>query len=181
LRFFAAVMERSAVPVATQNAPEYLGIGLAADGIEALRRDHPNFTLLKAEGSGVSIRRLIEASGGRLAVFGGRNGLALPDTLRAGCAGSIPCPETCGPQSRVFELMRRGDPDSEIEAERLYRDILAVLTFVMQSLETLHGYFKRIMARRLGLTRVYDRAPGLQPSDFGLACTQHYVERLDRL
>jgi 4-hydroxy-tetrahydrodipicolinate synthase len=179
LRFFAAVMERSAVPVAIQNAPEYIGIGLSAEDIEALRRDHPNFTLLKAEGSAVSIKQMIEATAGRLAVFNGRNGLELPDNLRAGCAGVIPGAETCGTQSRIFELMRRGDPDSEGEAERLYRDILPMLTFVIQSLETLHCYGKRIMARRLGLKRVYDRAPGLCPSDFGLACTERYAGLLE--
>ena len=177
-RFFGAVMERSALPIAIQNAPEYIGFGLSAETIAALRRAHPNFTLLKAEGPAVSIRKTIEVTGGQLAVFNGRNGLELPDNLRAGCAGMIPGPETCATQSRIFQLMRQGDPGSEAEAERLYRDILPVLTFVMNSLETLHCYGKRIMARRLGWNVVHDRPPGLRPSEFGLACAERFAERL---
>jgi len=49
----------------------------------------------------------------------------------------------------------------------------------MQSLETLHCYGKRIMARRLGLKRVYDRAPGQRPSDFGLACAERHAGQLE--
>ena len=90
-------------------------------------------------------------------------------------------PETCATQSRIFELMRQGDPSSEAEAEGLYRDILPVLTFVMNSLETLHCYGKRVMAQRLGLKAVHDRAPGLRPSDFGLVCAQRYADALGAL
>lgn len=172
LAFFGAVMARAALPVAIQNAPEYIGIGLSAGAIESLRRDHANFTVLKAEGSALEISRVIEVTGGRLAVFNGRNGLELPDNLRAGCAGMIPGPETCAVQARIFELMRSGEA---AEAERLYREILPLLTFVMQSLETLHCYGKRILAGRLGLGPVTDRAPGLAPSAFGLACARRYA------
>ena len=181
LHLFATVMENTALPVAVQNAPEYIGFGLSAENIAALRREHPNFTLLKAEGSAVLISQMIEVTGGELAVFNGRNGQELPDNLRAGCAGMIPGVETCATQSRIFELMRRGDPGSEAEAESLYRDILPVLTFVMNSLETLHCYGKRILAQRLGLDAVHDRPPGLRPSDFGLACVQRYANALRAL
>lgn len=175
MAFFGAVMERTTLPVAIQNAPEYLGLGLSPEAIESLRRTHANFTLLKAEGSALEISRVIEATGGRLAVFNGRNGLELPDNLRAGCAGLIPGPETCAVQARIFELMRRGDRAAEAEAERLYREILPLLTFVMQSLDTLHCYGKRVLAWRLGLGEVYDRAPGLAPGAFGLACVKRHA------
>jgi len=77
--------------------------------------------------------------------------------------------------------MQQGDAAAEAEAEALYRRILPLLTFVMQSLETLHCYGKRIMARRLGLKEVHDRAPGLRPSAFGLACAERFAERLAAL
>lgn len=177
LGFFGAVIERSPLPTAIQNAPQYLGIGLSAEGIETLRRKHANFTVLKAEGSALEIGRVIEATGRQLAVFNGRNGLELPDNLRAGCAGMIPGPETCAVQARIFELMQRGDPPAEAEAERLYRGILPLLTFVMQSLDALHCYGKRVLARQLGL-EVYDRAPCLRPTAFGLACIRRHAEVL---
>ena len=178
--FFSEVMARTRLPLAIQNAPEYLGIGLSPAGIEELRRRHDNFVLLKGEGPALTIRETIEATGGRLAVFNGRNGLELPDNLRAGCAGMIPGPETCALQARIFALMQEGDEAAEAEAEALYRRILPVLTFVMQSLETLHCYGKRVLAWRLGLEAVQDRQPALAPSEFGLACARRYAAELER-
>lgn len=181
IAFFDAVMKQSALPVAIQNAPEYIGIGLSAEGIESLRRDNNNFVLLKAEGSALTVKGVIEATGDRLTVFNGRNGLELPDNLRAGCAGMIPGPETAAVQARIYELMQSGDLENEAEAERLYRAILPTLTYVMQSLDTLHCYGKRLVAWHLGLDRVYDRSPGMSASPFGLSCLARFAADLDRL
>ena len=181
LAFFSAAMARSELPLAIQNAPDYLGIGLGIEAIETLRRRHDNFVLLKGEGPALTIRQVIEACDGRLAVFNGRNGLELPDNLRAGCAGIIPGPETCAVQARICALMAEGGPEAEAEAERLYREILPLLTFVMQSLETLHCYGKRILAWHLGLGEVHDRAPALAPTAFGLDCARRHAEVLARL
>ena len=171
-------MRQSALPAAIQNAPEYIGIGLSAQGIETLRRENDNFVLLKAEGSALTIRGVIEATGRRLAVFNGRNGLELPDNLRAGCAGMIPGPETAATQSRIYHLMQEDKVD---EAERLYRAILPALTFVMQSIPALHCYGKRLVAAQLGLESVHDREPGIAPTDFGLACLARFVADLKQL
>jgi len=181
LAFFSDVMATSALPLAIQNAPEYLGIGLGVEAIETLRRRHENFVLLKGEGPALTIRDVIEATRGELAVFNGRNGLELPDNLRAGCAGIIPGPETCAIQARMHALMADGTPAAEAEAERLYREVLPLLTFVMQSLETLHCYGKRILAWQLDLGEVHDRAPALRPTAFGLDCARRHAEALARL
>jgi len=181
LAFFSSVMAGSRLPLAIQNAPEYLGVGLGIESIVTLRRRHDAFVLLKGEGPALTIRKVVESTEGRLAVFNGRNGLELPDNLRAGCAGVIPGPETCAVQARIYALMTEGTPGGEAEAERLYREILPLLTFVMQSLETLHCYGKRILAWQLGLGEVHDRAPHLSPSDFGLACARRHAEALARL
>src|SRR3546814_3739485 len=42
VRFFGAVAERTDLPVAVQNAAQYIGIGLSVDGLVALNRNHPN-------------------------------------------------------------------------------------------------------------------------------------------
>mgnify|MGYP002682281877 FL=1 len=104
--------------------------------------------MLKGEGPATLIARVVEETGGRLAVFNGRGGLELPDNLRAGCAGLIPAPDCFEAQIAIFEAMRRGD---EAEAERLYRDILPAIVFVMQSVDHLICYGKRLTAARLGL------------------------------
>jgi dihydrodipicolinate synthase/N-acetylneuraminate lyase len=175
IRFFGAVMERIELPVAIQNAPDYIGIGLSPAGLATLARAHPNFTLLKGEGPATTIRRVIEETEGKLAVFNGRGGLELPDNLRAGCVGLIPAPECFDVQVRVYEAMRAGNED---EAERLYREILPLIVFLMQSVETFLCYGKRLTARRLGLGPVHDRTPALPPTEFGLACLERLSARL---
>ncbi len=172
VRFFGAVAERSELPVAIQNAPEYLGVGLSPQGLDTLRRNHENFTLLKGEGPALVIRRVIEQTAGKLAVFNGRGGLELPDNLRAGCAGMIPAPECFDRQARIFELMRTGNADDEAEAERIYQEILPLIVFLMQSIDNFLCYGKRITARRLGIAEVHDRAPAQRPTAFGLACAE---------
>jgi 4-hydroxy-tetrahydrodipicolinate synthase len=176
--FFAAVMERVELPVAIQNAPEYIGIGLGDEALRALARERPNFVAVKGEGPAVSIRRTLEAVAPRLRVLNGRGGLELPDNLRAGCAGLIPATDTFDRQVRIFEAMRRGD---EAHAERLYREVLPVIVFVMQSLDTLLCYGKRLAALRLGLGEVHDRQPALAPTQFGLACVERYAQALGPL
>ena len=134
MRFFGAVMEASPVPVAIQNAPEYIGIGLSPDNIVALHKEQANFTLLKLEGPATLAAQVIEATDGRMAVFNGRGGLELPDNLRAGCAGMIPAPDCFDRLVDVYAAMRRGD---EADAERHYREILPAIAFVMQSIDYL--------------------------------------------
>jgi 2-keto-3-deoxy-L-arabinonate dehydratase len=83
--FFGAVADASPLPVAIQNAPQYIGVGLSGRGLDRLSRRHRNVRLLKAEGSAVETRALIELTEGRMAVFQGRGGMELIDVLRAGC------------------------------------------------------------------------------------------------
>ncbi len=181
IRFFGKVADRATLPVAIQNAPDYLGVGLSPDGLETLNRNHPNVTLLKGEGSAVAIRELIERTDGRLAVFNGRGGLEITDCLRAGCAGMIPAPDCFDVQVKIYELMATGKDSDAADAERLYRDILPLITFVMQSIEHLLCYGKRVAARRLGIAEVHVRTPSLRPTEFGLACAERHAAALGPL
>ena len=178
IRFFGAVADRVEVPVAIQNAPDYLGVGLTPAGVKTLNRNHPNFRILKGEGPVITIQRFIEEAGGRVTVFNGRGGLELTDNLRAGCAGMIPAPDTFDRQVRIFDLMRAR---REQEADAVYREVLPAIVFVMQSLDTLHTYGKRLAALRLGLGEVYDRQPALAPHAFGLECVRRFAKQLGPL
>jgi 4-hydroxy-tetrahydrodipicolinate synthase len=177
IRFFGEVMEASPIPVAVQNAPQYLNVGLSDQGLHTLCRNHANFTLLKGEGSALQIRDTIDAVGGALDVFNGRGGLELTDNLRAGCKGMIPAPECADVQIRIFELMAAGD---EAKAEELYTELLPLITFLMQSVDQFLCYGKRLTARRLGLGEVHDREPCQRPTEFGLACLERYGRALAR-
>ncbi len=175
IRFFGAVIDASPLPVAIQNAPQYLGVGLSDDGLRTLCRNHANFRLLKGEASALQIAATIDAVDGALDVFNGRGGLELTDSLRAGCKGMIPAPECADIQIRIFELLRAGD---EAAAERLYAGVLPLITFLMQSVDQFLCYGKRLTARRLGLADVVDREPCQRPTDLGLASLDRYSRTL---
>lgn len=175
LRFFGKVADASPIPIAIQNAPQYIGVGLSDASLLALRRNHPNFALLKGEGTALEIARTIEALGGEVGTFNGRGGLELPDVLRAGCAGLIPAPDSFDVQVRIYEALRRGD---DAEADRLYGEILPLIVFLMQSIDQFLCYGKRLTARRLGLGEVFDREPCQKPTALGLACLERWSRSL---
>jgi 4-hydroxy-tetrahydrodipicolinate synthase len=175
LRFFGKVADASPIPIAIQNAPQYIGVGLSDASLLSLRRNHPNFALLKGEGSALEIARTIEALNGEVRVFNGRGGLELPDVLRAGCAGLIPAPEAFDVLLRIHAAMARGD---DAEADRRYAEILPLIVFLMQSIDQFLCYGKRLTARRLGLGEVFDREPCQRPTRLGLACLERWSAAL---
>jgi 2-keto-3-deoxy-L-arabinonate dehydratase len=179
--FFGEVADASPLPVAIQNALQYIGVGLTSHGLDRLSRHHPNVRLLKAEGSAVETRALIELTEGRMAVFQGRGGMEFIDVLRAGCVGMIPSVESCHVQSRIFDLMGTGRAEDAAQAERLYAELAPLIVFLMQSVGQFLCYGKRLTAQRLGLGEVYDREPAQAPTAFGLDCLARHAAVLDRL
>jgi len=171
VRFFGAVAHGVTLPVAIQNAPQFLGTGLSNRALATLRRNHPNVALLKAEGPPTYLERLIDETEGAFRVFNGRAGMELTESLRVGCAGLIPGAETVDIQAAIFDLMRAGD---EAEAERRFQTLLPLLVFLMESIPHLLCYGKRLAARRMALGVVCDRAPAQAPTEYGL-------DLLDRL
>ena len=75
---------------------------------------------------------------------------------------------------KIYNAMKDGD---ETKAEQLYRDILPAIVFVMQSVDHLICYGKRIVAARMGI-EVFDRAPGLLPNQFGLEVVRRFSASL---
>jgi len=174
IRFFGRVADATALPVAIQNAPAYMGRGLSAEDIRDLVSQHPNICLVKGEGAAVEIKPLIALTEGRLPVFNGRGGLELLDNLRAGCAGLILAPDTIDHALRAYNCFAAGD---EAGAEAAYREALPAIVFIMQSIESLLCYGKRIFAARAGLT-IHDRAPALRPTAFGEDLVQRHAAQL---
>lgn len=162
---FSQMMAAAAMPVAIQHAPQFLGAALSPEGFNTLRHRHPGFTLLKGEGSALDTAQLAEDTGRSFAIFAGRAGIEWPDMIRAGASGLIPAPELLDVMLAIDRLMRGGH---EAEAEALYRQALPVVTFIMQSLASLHTYGKRLLASRIGLGPVHDRAPFTAPTELGL-------------
>jgi 2-keto-3-deoxy-L-arabinonate dehydratase len=175
--FFASVMNgiEGVRGIGIQNAPEYLGVGLSPATIAQLARRCPNFRMLKGEGPATVLRATIEAlkaADNTMPVFNGRGGQELIDNLRAGCAGMIVAPDAFDHQCGIYEAYR-SDPG---EAQRRYEAVLPEIVFVMQSLDALTCYGKRIAAWRMGFDVRHDR--GIAPEPFGLECARRFADQL---
>jgi 4-hydroxy-tetrahydrodipicolinate synthase len=177
IRFFGRVADATGLPVAIQNAPAYMGRGLSADDIRELVAQHPNICLIKGEGSVVEISQLIETTGGRLPIMNGRGGLELIDNFRAGCAGMILAPDTIDYALRAHAFFAAGD---EAASEAVYREMVETTVFIMQSLESLICYGKRIFGLRSGI-EIHDRGPAMRPTAFGLELARRHAARLGSL
>ncbi|WP_379067448.1 dihydrodipicolinate synthase family protein [Mesorhizobium sp. UC22_110] len=177
IRFFGRVAQATDLPVAIQNAPAFFGRGLTADEIRDLVRQHPNISLVKGEGPVVDIASLISRTEGRVPVFNGRGGLELTDNFRAGCRGMILAPDCIDYAVRAYEAFRSGDEDN---AETQYRAMLPAAVFVMQGIENLICYGKRLFGARAGIP-IHDRAPALRPDKIGLEMVERFAAQLGPL
>lgn len=181
VRFLGAVADRTPLPVAIQIAPEYLGVGLSAEALRTLNRQHANVTILKLEATAVGIRHIIDITEGVYDVFNGRAGIEITDAIRAGCVGIIPGSECFDALARIYDRMVSGDSASEAEADRLYCDLLPTLVFLMDSMDTFLVYGKRILGHRLAIAETAARPPASPPTEFGLCLARRYADALGPL
>ena len=176
--YFGRVAASVSCPVAIQNAPDFLGVGLSAAELLALHRAHPNVSVVKAESSAVAVASLIGALGPEKAVFNGRAGMELTDNYRAGVAGMIPGTETIDLQVAVARAMAQGD---EPAAESHYRRLLPITAFIMQGLSHFVLYGKLIAGHRLGLAASHLRLPSDIPTPQGLRWARRLADDLGPL
>lgn len=177
IRFFGRVAEATDLPVAIQNAPAFLGRGLTTDEIRDLVTQHPNIGIIKGEGPVTDIADLIERTEGRVPVFNGRGGLELIDNFRIGCKGMILAPDLIDCSVRAHNAFQAGD---EASADAEYKKMLPAAVFIMQGIEYLMCYGKRLFAARAGLD-VHDRAPAMRPNKTGLAMVERFAASLGPL
>jgi 4-hydroxy-tetrahydrodipicolinate synthase len=175
--FFAEVAEGFDTPFSIQNAPQYLGRALLAEDVARLTARNPNFRLIKAETSAVDLAALVARCGDGLTVLNGRGGLEMTDCLRAGASGFVLAPDLIDLSKRVHDHWQAGETEA---ADRLYAEMLPAIVFMMQSVEHLICYGKRLFARRAGLT-VHDRQPALGPTDFGLRCAEGWAAHAEAI
>lgn len=177
IRFFGRIADKTDLPLAIQNAPAFFGRGLSADEIRDLVTQHPNIRLIKGEGPVVDIANLIERTEGRVPVFNGRGGLELIDNLRVGCKGMILAPDCIDYAVRAYRAFHIGD---EAGATMHYEKMLPAAVFVMQGIENLICYGKRLFGARAGIP-VHDRAPALRPTEIGLVMVERFRAQLNEL
>jgi 2-keto-3-deoxy-L-arabinonate dehydratase len=181
IKFFGAVADASPIPIAIQNAPEYLGIGLSNAGIRTLHRSHPNFSIVKLEATAISIANLLNDVQGELDVFNGRDGIEMLDSMRAGAVGIIPGGEAFDVLARAFDHMALGTEAGIAEADRLYAKVLPLLVLLMESMDTFLVYGKPVLGHRLGIVETAPRLPSTPPTAFGLSAAKRYAQALGKL
>ena len=176
--FFGKVADAVDCPIAIQNAPEFLGIGLTTAEISQLHDRYRNVVAVKAECSALALGAMRDALGDRLRLLNGRAGLELTDNYRAGADGMIPGIETVDLQVAVARAMQDGNED---RAEELYSRLLPTLTFIMQGIAHFVLYGKLIAALRLGLDPGAARLPSLSLSPRGEAWSRRLAAELGPL
>lgn len=172
--FFEAVGATITLPWAVQNAPAYLGRSLSAGDLTRLKQGTSNFAAIKAESCANDVKPLIDTLGLNTTILNGRGGIEMIDNLRAGCHGFVLAPDAIDHAAACWQQWQDGDFAG---AEQRYAAALPAITFIMQSLESLICYGKRVFGQRVDIP-VFDRAPATRPSEFGLQSVEKYVADL---
>ena len=163
--------------VGIQNAKEYIGVGLNTHHILKLYKKYKNFRAIKGEASAILIQEEIKKYPNNLQVFNGRGGQEIIDNFLAGCSGIIPSLEGTDTFLKIYKLIQQ---KKILEAKKLYKKILPSIVFSMQSIDSLVCYGKRICAYRMGINKIYDRSPGLKPTNFGIKLSKQFADDLGK-
>ena len=180
--FFAEVADAVDAPIGLQLAPDFLSGTLSAASLVRLAGQHPNVCILKVEMPALEAARLIEDTGGRFAVFNGRAGLEMPDSVAAGCAGFVPGAESTDRLVRIYEALTSGESRQVNEGEALYKELAPLLSFLMLGIDNFLVYGKALMTRRLGLAPELGavRSPTSGSTPFGIAMLERWSRNVER-
>ena len=163
--------------VGIQNAIEYMGVGLTPAKILKLYKSFPNFRVIKGEASSVFIEKEISQYPKDLYIFNGRGGQEIVDNFIIGCKGIVPCLDGADRFIKIYKMIQK---NNIVSANKEYEKILPTIVFIMQSINTLVCYGKRICAYRMAVSNVYDRKPFLSPTDYGIKKSKEIAKQLGR-
>jgi len=158
-----------------QNAKEYIGVGLTTNQINKLYKLFNNFRAIKGEASSYLMQKELMELPKDLTVFNGRGGQEIVDNLIIGCKGIVPCLDGADKFVKIFQFFKQ---KKLINAENEYRNMLPNIVFIMQSIDSLVCYGKRVCAFRMGVKNVFDRKPFLKPTDFGIKKSKNIAKSL---
>ena len=151
--------------VGIQNAKEYLGVGLSPKDIIKLYKKYENFRAIKGESSSVLMENEIKQYPNNLRVFNGRGGQEIVDNFLIGCKGIVPALDGA---DKFIKIYKHFENKNILKANSEYKKILPSIVFIMQSINTMICYGKRVCAYRMGINKVFDRKPFLVPTDYGM-------------
>ena len=90
----------------------------------------------------------------------------------------VPGSESCDVQKRIYNLATSSDHRDREAGEELYRQALPLIVFLMQSLDNLLCYGKRLAGLRYGIEAIQSRDPAPAPTEFGLSCLRGAASHL---
>ena len=161
--------------VGVQNAKEYLGVGLTPKDILKLYNKYENFRAIKGESSSVFMQNEIKTYPKNLRVFNGRGGQEIVDNFLIGCRGIVPALDSADKFIKIYKHFQKKDI---LKANEQYKKILPATVFIMQSINTMICYGKRICAYRMGIKKIYDRKPFLAPTEYGIRKSKQIANNL---
>ena len=163
--------------VGVQNAKEYLGVGLSPKDIIRLYKKYENFRAIKGESSSVFMEKEIQQYPKNLRVFNGRGGQEIVDNFLIGCKGIVPALDGADKFLKIYKLFQN---KNILKANDEYKKILPSIVFIMQSINTMICYGKRVCAYRMGINTINDRKPFLTPTDYGIKKSKKIALELGR-
>ncbi|MEF3306609.1 dihydrodipicolinate synthase family protein [Paenibacillus sp. GYB003] len=112
--YFAAIAKAVDIPIMLQDAPIASGVSIPVAMMVKLAKQFDNISYVKVESppTTVKITEVIEQAEGRLAVFGGLNGMYYYEELCRGAVGTMPAcefPDVC---VRIYESFKSGDREA---------------------------------------------------------------------
>lgn len=161
--------------VGVQNAKEYLGVGLSPEDIIILYKKYNNFRAIKGESSSVFMENEIKKYPKELRVFNGRGGQEIVDNFLVGCRGIVPALDGADKFLKIYKHIQEKDIE---KANKEYIKTLPAIVFIMQSINTMICYGKRVCAYRMGIKTVHDRSPGLVPTGFGIKKSKELAKQM---
>ena len=163
--------------VGIQNAKEYLGVGIPTNDMLKLYKYFSNFRVIKGESSSVSIQDEILNYPSDLRVFNGRGGQEIIDNFAVGCKGIVPALDCADKFIKIYKFLQ----NKEVEkAHKEYLKVLPTIVFIMQSINTLVCYGKRVCGYRMGIKNIYDRSPNLKPTLYGIKKSKFIANNLGK-
>ncbi len=173
LRYFQAVASAVDLPVMIQDAPEYLGRAVRPELVRELIATVPQVSYVKLESGPEGIATWLRVLEGAAAIFGGDGGVYLLDCLRSGARGIAPALDVFDVLAMIYAHESAGQRD---EADRLFRRILPMLVFEMQSMAHSNLCAKYVLSKRGVGLNVTLRQPAAELTTVDVTLLDRHLE-----
>ena len=130
LRYFAAIVGATTLPLIVQDASSYVGTGLSTDLLVQLHKYDPARICFKPEAQplGPRLSALLDATGGQAKVYDGSGGIALIDRFRRGLVGTMPGTDLCWAIVHLWDYLEFGDYQAAYEFSQPLVSLIAMQT-----------------------------------------------------